>query len=407
MACQENAASINIVQKTGSALYRSVSRAVFRGTGIHFRKFGQTTSLEDKKASTGIIYHAKTDTVGFRGMELKLKPVREHDHYFMEAMQHRVKYCRIVRRPYGNGDRFFLQIVMEGSAPKKITPGSGVMGLDRGVSTMAAVTGGSAEFLTLADGVEHYDKKIKQASAVYERRRRLANPQNYNTDGTIRRDTEDFRKTWKRTKGTAMALQRLRAAYEKRSAFIRNSHGYQTNRLVESCGTMVTEPMDYRALTRQAKGLSRQDRESAVRTKSGKTRTVRKFRRRRRFGASVLRRSPGAFSDMLARKMGRYGGLVIEVSLEEYRASQYDHVTGEYRKPALSDRTKLIGGHRVQRDLYSAYLLKNIATLEKPDRKACADGFKNFLRNQGKTVARIIRTGDRTKNFGLADFLAA
>lgn len=53
----EDGIGINIVQKTATALYSAVKKAIF-GKKIHFRKFEETFSFEDKKATTGIIYKA-------------------------------------------------------------------------------------------------------------------------------------------------------------------------------------------------------------------------------------------------------------------------------------------------------------------------------------------------------------
>lgn len=41
------------------------------------------------------------------------------------------------------------------------------------------------------------------------------------------------------------------------------------------------------------------------------------------------------------------------------KASQYNHTTGEYSKKQLSDRWNDIEGLRIQRDLYSAFLIGN------------------------------------------------
>lgn len=58
----EDGIGINIVQKTATALYSAVKKAVF-GKKIHFRKYEETFSFEDKKAASGIIYKPETDTV--------------------------------------------------------------------------------------------------------------------------------------------------------------------------------------------------------------------------------------------------------------------------------------------------------------------------------------------------------
>jgi len=53
-------------------------------------------------------------------MTLSLKAVRESDHYMQEALTSgKVKYCRIIRRPFKNGYKYFVQLIIEGSAPRK------------------------------------------------------------------------------------------------------------------------------------------------------------------------------------------------------------------------------------------------------------------------------------------------
>lgn len=397
---------INIVQKLGTALYRSIRKALFSGTEIHFRKHGQTCSLEDKKASSGIIYKAKTDSVSFMGLKLRLKPVRKTDRYMMEAMCGRIKYCRIVREAIHGKYRYFLQLVMEGTAPEKLVPGKGTGGLDPGVSTMAFVSDKKAGFYVLAEGVEKYEHAIRDAATKYERRRRLANPQNYNPDGTVKRDTKTFKKHWNRTKGMQKALMELKSEYRKKSVFIKNRHGYLSNRIVESCHILYKEPMDYRALAKRAKDLAGQDKESAVKKKDGTTAIVHKYKRKKRFGSSIGRRAPASFVKMLETKIRKCGGLVVNVDPAAFKASQYDHVSDTYKKPALSDRVKEVGGYMVQRDLYSAFLLSNAAGPERPDRDRCLKEFGRFLELQDGAMFDVMMAGDSTKNFGLMFFLS-
>lgn len=69
---------IDIVQKTATALYSAVKKAIF-GKKIRFRKFEETFSFEDKRATTGIIYKSEADTIAVCGTVFKLKPVRKND----------------------------------------------------------------------------------------------------------------------------------------------------------------------------------------------------------------------------------------------------------------------------------------------------------------------------------------
>lgn len=397
---------INIIQKLGTALSHSVRKAVFSDTEIHFRRHGSTDTLEEKAARSGIIYKPEKDMVSFSGMRLRLKPVRKKDAYLARAMQGQIKYCRIVREPFGAGYRYFLQIIMKGKAPDKVSMGAGSAGLDPGVSTMAVVGDSGAGFFTLAEGVEKYERAVRDAATVYERRRRLANPQNYNPDGTVKKDTKTFKKHWRRTKGATRALMELKSAYRKKASYIKNCHGYLSNRIVESCSVLIKEPMDYSALAKRARKLERQDKTSEIRQKDGSVREVRKYKNKKRFGSSIGRRSPAAFVKQLEDKLHRYGGLVYDVDIASFRASQYDHIEDTYKKPLLSDRFKLVGGHIVQRDLYSGFLLWNAADLVHSDRKKCLETFPLFLEMQEKVLFDMMVSGDLTGNFGLKDMLA-
>jgi len=390
---------INIVQKLGTALYKSITKAVYSQTKVHFRKYGQTDSLEDKRANSGIIYNDKNGTVKIMGQVYNLKPVRASDHWMQEALTHRVKYCRIVRRSTFNGYKYYLQIVLEGTPPKKIKPGQGGCGLDIGTSTVAIVNDNGTDFHVLADGVEKYEAEIRKASRTHETRQRLANPQCYNEDGTFKKGA----KITVRTKGMLEALQKLKGAYQKKSSFIKNSHGYLTNRILEECDHFAKEPMSFQALAKKAKGPA----EKSDKTTMVKSKLIRKNKRKRRFGTSINRRAPGSFVSILERKAAYYGIEMFDVDSKKYKASQYDHTTGKYRKPGLSERTKLIGGHMVQRDLYSAFLLYCMYSISEIDALKCKQYFKRFLNAQGKTVDKIRKQGDATRNFGLRDFIAA
>ena len=60
------------------------------------------------------------------------------------------------------------------------------------------------------------------------------------------------------------------------------------------------------------------------------------------------------------------------------------------KKAELKDRSKYVGGYKVQRDLYSAYLLKNSNTkFDKPDREKCIYGFENFLKLQNNLICEM------------------
>lgn len=94
------------------------------------------------------------------------------------------------------------------------------------------------------------------------------------------------------------------------------------------------------------------------------------------------------FLSILGKKTLLCGGTFVTVDTKAYKASQYDHAADSYEKVPLSQRSKVIGGHKVQRDLYSAFLLRNSNdTYDCPDRMRCTDSFETFLDMQDSLLA--------------------
>ena len=77
----------------------------------------------------------------------------------------------------------------------------------------------------------------------------------------------------------------------------------------------------------------------------------------------------------------------------KYRASQYDHAADTYQKVSLSCRFKQVGGHPVQRDLYSAFLQSCMGTIEKPDRELCQKRFEAFLELHDRQIKYMKEQG--------------
>lgn len=394
--------SINIdaVQKLGTNLYAAVKKAVFSNTTIRFRKFGQTSSFEGKKATSAIIFNKAKDTVRVFGLELKLKPIRDKDTYLREAMEHKVKYCRIVRKPFKNSYRYFVQFALEGNSPKTVTLGNSRCGLDIGTSTVAYYNDTEAGFNALADGVEKYEQNIRKASVKYERRLRLANPSCYDENGVPIKG----KKPTNRTKGSRRAIMELKNAYRLKQVFIKLSHNALANRIAKQCSVLIKEPMNFRKLAARAKNTARQQRQDAIKAKDGTIKLVHKYKKKKRFGKSIGRRAPGQFMQTLTGKIEQGGGYVFDVNPQLYKASQYNHITQTAVKSSLSERTKKIGSHTVQRDLYSSFLLYNSYDENSIDFKSCASLFNDFLKKQSCVISKIQAIGDTTKNFGLKAF---
>ena len=92
--------------------------------------------------------------------------------------------------------------------------------------------------------------------------------------------------------------------------------------------------------------------------------------------------------NIIERKAPTFNAKIIKVDKFKYRASQYNHITGEYVKHKLNERRFYIGDYECQRDLYSAFLLKCYKNNEEIDGLLC---FKEFERFKELHELEIIR----------------
>ena len=186
---------------------------------------------------------------------------------------------------------------------------------------------------------------------------------------------------------------------------MKNYNGHLSNQVVKVTSVLKQEQMNYPALAKRSKKpAERQEKESVVTNKKGVSKTIHKFKRKRRFGRSVLRRAPGGFDKMLREKVVRYGGVVIILDPKKTASSQTNHITGERTKIDLSERSKVVGNERVQRDLYAGFLNRHTDDNCVLDIDACKKDFCRFLEQQKAVIEKVRRKGDSTGNFGLADF---
>ena len=390
-----------VVNSLANDLSMAIEKAIFKGTEIHFRKRGATSSLS-AKTKGDIIFNELEHTVKFKGRVYKLYKIRESDTYLQHMLKYNIKYCRIVRKAHRSGYKYYLQIVLDGKSLKKLSSGSEITGLDPGISTMAYVNASYADFVELARSPEitKVNKEIVRLSRKLERQRRLVNPQCYNEDGTIIKGSRFIH----RTKGYYKTLFRLKDAWRRRSVYITQEHNKLAKKIISSSAIIVTEKMNYAAFKRKSKNLERSDKTSKVTNKKGETKEIRKFKRRKRFGKSIQSRCPGQFIATLKHKAEAADVPIVYVNSTEFKASQYDHTTQMATKPLLSARVKEINGNLVQRDLYSAFLLSNFKNKKSIDFAKCEETFENFLLKQNEVVTKMKSLGDNTKNFGLKHF---
>lgn len=390
----------DVVQKIATRVYQSVNKAIFKGKEIHYLKKGHIYSFEGKSAKANIIYQPEEHAVQIFKKTFPLQPLDEKDRYLMDSLCSDIKYCRVIREHGKHRDIFYLQLVMKGKPPAKVKLGDQECGADPGPSAVAFYTKTEAGYIVLAEGVEKYERMLAELQRRQDRKRRINNPEHYDANGQY---VKGCKNPWVESKAMKQLKRQILNVYRLKRLFVKQCHGVLTNKIVSLAKVVYIEEMDWSSLAKRSSKPTEKSNKT-VQTKTGNT--VQKNKRKKRFGRSINKRSPGAFERILRQKMQRYGGAVQEVNTKEYCATQYDPTTQTKTKMPLNQRTVTINGKKIQRDMKSAYLLCHPnKTLTAPDFDACVADMDNFFKRHDEVVECIKQHGDPTRNFGLKDFL--
>ena len=272
-----------------------------------------------------------------------------------------------------------MQFVLEGCPPSKdriYGPKEQRVGIDEGVSTIARSSNGHTDLKELAPGCERDARQVRCLARAMDRSRRATNPDNYNPDGTVRKG----KKKWVMSKHYLKLQGQHRDVCRREKAKRRQEHEILANETLAMGGTIIVEPMKIQALAKRSKQTTR-NRHGHCNSK-------------KRYGKTIGNRAPAEFITILERKAGYANFTVNRVDAWDFKASQYDHATGTYTKKALKDRIIEVGGHLVQRDMYSSFLLEHARDDKAIDQDACIRDFPDFVRSCQKEVADIRARGD-------------
>lgn len=386
------------VQKEATRVWHGAEKVLYGdGSVLHFKKFRDFSTISGKENTNGVKFRKDTHSIDWIGLNIRCKLPRSKD-YTLEALDSDISYCEIERMMFPNGWHYYVIVYLKGDAPHRIKAAESkdsITGVDIGVSTVAAVSENEVVLKELAPECKAYSRKIEKLQAGMDASKRISNPGKYNPDGSIDRSNHE---KWVYSKTYMKKQNRLKSLYRQKQAYIKQSHEETINRLLRQSVNYIVEDMSFKGLQRRAKKTERCENPTAIRQKDGSLKQVHKYRRKKRFGKSLNDRAPASFVSILARKAAMYGGSVCKVDTRSFKASQYNHVTDSCTKAKLSERSKLIDGHEVQRDLYSAFLLKNSnKELSKPDRDKCMREFDRFLELQESLIAEMKKSGTSMK----------
>lgn len=369
-------------QKIATNLWKAYDKLLFgNGNSIHYKRYDTLNSFEGKSNNTGIRF--KDNKLIWNGLNIPVI-IDYKNHYDSQALENKIAYCRIVRKFVRNKYKFYLQIVFKGNAPLKInkqtgeikhTLGNGDVGLDIGTRTIAISSKTDVKIYELADRVQSIENQKRILLRKVDRSRRVNNPDNYNEDGTIKKQGSK-KVNWIKSNHYIETQNQLKELYRKQADIRKLQHEILSNEILKQGDYIYVETMNYAGLQKRAKKTEKNDKG--------------KFKKKKRFGKSLANKAPSMLLTIIDRKLKYHDRQLIKIDTYSVKASQYNHFDETYTKKPLSQRWNDFNGIKVQRDMYSAFLIMNVNTdLKTINNDKCNDTFENFLILHNKEVDRL------------------
>lgn len=423
------------------AIWQGMEDVLYKdGKKLHYKKHLDLPVIQAKQINRGIILSTDGETLslsvggrkGSKPIKLKVQKPKTNDLFLQEELASiiaflsnpsiednyieafkltgvpgdtfRPCYVQLKCERIRNKNRIFVEIVVEGNAkPKKKkdgTPrhkkGTGIVAIDLGPQSVAYTSQNQVGAINLGERssteITENSKQEAELLRQMERSRRAMNPKNYNADGTIKKG----RKKWKKSKRYKRLLHKLIELRRKARLTRKYANQEIVNHLRSLGNICITEPSNIKAMQRRSKKTELQDKETTITKKDGTTKTIRKYKKKKRGGKSVGNRAPGQVLEQSKLKFDQ----VITVD-KMFRASQYDHTVNNYIKKKLSDRMyALSDGTNVQRDCYSSFLMFCAnADYTAPDLELCLANFDKFLTLMNAFIDYVQINHIKIKNF--------
>lgn len=208
-----------------------------------------------------------------------------------------------------------------------------------------------------------------------DRSKRANNLDNYNKNGTIKKQGNK-KVIWIKSNKYKKAQNKLKEIYRKQADIREYQHQLLSNYIISLGDIIKVEDMNYKGLQARAKKTEKNEKG--------------KYRKKKRFGKSLANKAPAKLLTLIDNKLKYWNMSLIKVDTREVKASQYNHLNGECNKKKLNDRWNNLEGIKVQRDLYSAFLIQHVNDdLKSINQDECKKDFNDFMKLHDKEISRL------------------
>ena len=254
-----------LAQTLATRAYQALNRVCLgQARRVRFKSRGRGLgSIENKRNDTGLRFVLQRSEAGQQGLLIWQQDqlpalINWHDPVVKHGLDQRIKYARLLQRKASSpmaqgadcqGYRYFVQLVLEGMPyhKPKHTVGGDIIGADLGPSSLALVPREAQASLELfCAQLAPDERKIRRLQRQMERQRRMANPDNYDEQGRIKKHGKQ-RLLWKSSR-TYQKIRRRKATRERKLAAHRKSlHGKKVHEIVAMGNTVILEKLSYKA----------------------------------------------------------------------------------------------------------------------------------------------------------------
>ena len=256
----------------------------------------------------------------------------------------KIKYVQIQKSKIKGKFRYHLVIYLQGTPPTKHTVGTGVVGCDNGVSTLAYVSDNKLELVDLVpEKCLRIEESIKRLNKQISRKLRLLNPDCYDENNKVVKG----KKMTNRSNNLTKLMNRVQKKQRKMRIYRNELQNKVCNDLLSQGNVIQLEKMNVKALQKRSKNIR-------INPKTNRPYS------KKRFGKSILKASPSSLVTLLKNKAASRGATIIEINTRDTKPSQYNHILNKNIKKSLNTRIYDLSDEylNIQRDLYSAILNK-------------------------------------------------
>ena len=307
----------------------------------------------------------------------------------------KIKYVQIQKSKIKGKFRYNLVIYLQGMPPTKHKVGTGVVGCDNGVSTLAYVSDSKLELIDLVpEKCLRIEESIKRLNKIISRKLRLLNPQCFNEKNEVIKG----QKMTNRSNNLTKLMNRVQKKQRKIQIYRNELQNKVCNELLSQGNVIQLEKMNVKSLQKRSKNIR-------INPKTNKPYS------KKRFGRSILKASPSSLVTLLKTKAALRGATVIEINTKDTKPSQYNHILNDNVKKSLNTRIYDLSDEysNIQRDLYSAILNKYTIQHTNKSGKLTYTIDKSRLTNEFETYYKLMQqeiNKIRTKNKRLSWYVS-